>query len=111
MESLSTGSKKSERIVIRGDQSVAKALRKKRKRDPADSFSDELATAIELLIAHGHRPSDIWGYTLPVVQIYVDLITTRQQQELYALTVAVRHTQGTDAKVFREFLTSLQGDE
>jgi hypothetical protein len=46
-----------------------------------------------------------------MVQIYVDLITTRQQQELYALTVAVRHTQGTDAKVFREFLTSLQGDE
>jgi len=35
----------------------------------------------------------------------------RQQQELYALTVAMRHTQGTDQKVFKEFLLSLSGDD
>lgn len=48
---------------------------------------------------------------MTVIQIYVDLITERQRKELYALTVAVRHTQGSDAKVFREFLNSLQGDD
>ena len=42
---------------------------------------------------------------------YAELITARQRQELFALTVAVRHTQGSDAKVFREFLNSLSGDD
>jgi len=53
----------------------------------------------------------VWSYTIPAIQTYVDLITARQRQRLHDLTVAVRHTQGTDSKVFREFLTSLQGDE
>jgi hypothetical protein len=48
---------------------------------------------------------------MTAVQIYVDLIIARQRRELYALTVAVRHTQGSDAKVFREFINSLSGDE
>jgi hypothetical protein len=45
------------------------------------------------------------------VQVYVDLIALRERRQLHDLTVAVRHTQGTDAKVFREFLNGLQGDE
>lgn len=45
------------------------------------------------------------------IQVYAELIVMRQRQQLHALTVAVRHTQGTDVKVFREFLNSLQGDE
>jgi len=45
------------------------------------------------------------------IQVYVDLILVRQQKQLHDLTVAVRHTQGTNAKVFREFLNSLQGDD
>jgi len=53
----------------------------------------------------------VWGYTMRMVQIYAELIALRQRQELHALTVAVRHTQGSDAKVFREFLKSLSGDE
>jgi hypothetical protein len=63
------------------------------------------------LVSHGHRPVDVWGYTLRAIQVYVELINVRERQNLHALTVAVRHTQGADAKVFREFLTSLQGDE
>ena len=43
--------------------------------------------------------------------MYVNLILVRSRQELYSLTVAVRHTQGSDTKVFREFLTTLSGDE
>jgi hypothetical protein len=62
-------------------------------------------------VAHGHRPHEVWGYSLRVIQVYVDLITVRVRQQLHALTVAVRHTQGSDAKVFREFLKSLEGDE
>ena len=54
---------------------------------------------------------EVWGYNLRAIQVYVDLILLRGRQELYSLTVAVRHTQGSDAKVFREFLTSLSGDE
>jgi len=111
MAGICTGSKKSEPIVIRGDQSAAKALRKKRATSPADAFSDSLATGVELLIAHGHPPTVVWSYTIPAIQTYVDLITARQRQRLHDLTVAVRHTQGTDSKVFREFLTSLQGDD
>lgn len=45
-----------------------------------------------------------------VVQLYVDLIQKRRSQMLHDLTVAVRHSQGTDAKVFREFMTSLEGE-
>jgi hypothetical protein len=41
----------------------------------------------------------------------VDLVQKRRQEQLFDLTVAVRHTQGTDTKVFREFLKSLQGDD
>lgn len=63
------------------------------------------------MITHGHRPGDVWGYSLCAVQVFVDLIQTRKREELHALTVAVRHTQGTDAKVFREFLRNLLGDE
>lgn len=62
-------------------------------------------------MAHGHRPVEVWGYSIRAIQTYVELISTRLRQELYALTVAVRHTQGTDQKVFKEFLTSLQGDD
>ena len=62
-------------------------------------------------MANGHRLSDIWGYSLRAVQVFVDVLRVRQQQELYALTVAVRHTQGTDQKVFKEFLLSLSGDD
>jgi len=40
----------------------------------------------------------------------MDLIELRQRRELHALTVAVRHTQGADAKVFRQFLESLGDD-
>jgi len=45
------------------------------------------------------------------MQVYLDLILLRQRRQLYDLTVAVRHTQGSDNKVFKEFLGSLQGDE
>lgn len=62
-------------------------------------------------MANGHQQAAIWSYSLPAIQIYVELIRAREQQELYALTVAVRHSQGTDQKVFREFLTSLEGDD
>jgi hypothetical protein len=44
------------------------------------------------------------------VQIFIDLIQRRRQQALYDLTVAVRHTQGSDLKVFKEFLNSLSGE-
>jgi hypothetical protein len=54
---------------------------------------------------------DIWGYSMRAIDVYVNLIQTRLRQSLHDLTVAVRHTQGSDAKVFREFMTSLQGDE
>jgi hypothetical protein len=65
-----------------------------------------------LLVANGHRPSDIWSYSMKAIQIYVDLATHRLRQSLHDMTVAIRHSQGTDAKVFREFLNSLlQGDE
>jgi hypothetical protein len=62
-------------------------------------------------VAHGHRPADIWGYSIRAIQVYVDLIQTRQRQDLHALTVAMRHAQGADQKVFKEFLTSLQGED
>jgi len=63
------------------------------------------------LVAHGHRLADVWEYNLRAVRVFVDLIAIRQRRQLHDLTVAVRHTQGSDAKVFREFLNSLQGDE
>jgi hypothetical protein len=43
--------------------------------------------------------------------VYVETITIRLRQELHAITVAVRHTQGSDAKVFREFLNSLVSED
>jgi hypothetical protein len=64
-----------------------------------------------MLIAHGHRLADIWGYSMRAVQVYADLIVARQQSELHALTVAIRHSQGTDQKIFKQFLESLQGDD
>lgn len=63
-----------------------------------------------MLIAHGHRPAEVWGYTMRAVQAYVDLIQMRLQQQLHDLTVAMRHSQGMDAKVFREFLKGLSGE-
>lgn len=45
------------------------------------------------------------------IQVYTDLIQARERQRLYDLTVAVRHTQGVDQKIFKEFLKSLEGDE
>lgn len=45
------------------------------------------------------------------MQVYVDLIQARQKTELHALTVAVRHTQGTDSKVFKQFLMGLEGED
>ena len=112
LEGVRSRSKKSEPTVIRGDQAVAKALRKKRTRSPADSFSDELATAIEMLMAHGHRLADVWGYTMRAVQVYRGFdCDSSAASNFMTLTVAVRHTQGTDDKVFREFLNGLQGDD
>jgi len=64
-----------------------------------------------VLVANGHRPAEVWGYSLRVIDAYIELIAQRLQHELHDLTVAVRHSQGTDAKVFRQFLESLQGDE
>lgn len=64
-----------------------------------------------MLIAHGHRAQDVWGYSIRAIQVYADLGTIRQRRQLYDLTVAVRHTQGTDPKVFKEFLSGLQGDD
>jgi len=63
-----------------------------------------------LLVANGHRLADIWGYSIRAIQVYVDLIHARNQRSLHDLTVAVRHTQGSDAKVFKDFLASLVGD-
>jgi hypothetical protein len=44
----------------------------------------------------------------------MDLFTTlgrrQDREQLQALTIAVRHSQGTDAKIFREFLNSLGED-
>jgi hypothetical protein len=46
-----------------------------------------------------------------VVEIFIRLAVKRERQQLFDLTVAVRHTQGMDAKVFQQFLNDLQGDE
>jgi len=45
------------------------------------------------------------------IDVYMELMVVRVRTQLHDLTVAVRHTQGTDQKVFKDFLTGLQGDE
>jgi hypothetical protein len=42
------------------------------------------------------------------IQLFVELIGKRKKSDLLSLTIAVRHTQGTDNKVFRQFLAALE---
>lgn len=62
-------------------------------------------------MANGHRLADVWGYSLRAVDVYVGAIVKRQRQWLADLTSAIRHSQGTDPKVFQQFMRDLQGDE
>lgn len=40
-----------------------------------------MAQAIETLIAWGHSPRDVWGYTLRQMSAYIELGTMRRRQE------------------------------
>jgi len=64
-----------------------------------------------LLVANGHHLEDVLGYTVRRIQILVDFVFIRRKGDLASLAVAIRHSQGSDAKVWKEFIKSLESEE
>lgn len=62
---------------------------------------------IDLLIGAGYSEERIWGYTLPAIVHYSEMVMKKRNKALHDLTIAVRHSQGTDPKVFQKFLNTL----
>jgi hypothetical protein len=44
------------------------------------------------------------------VQVFTDLIETRTRERLRSLAIAIRHTQGSDDKLWNEFIDGQLGD-
>jgi hypothetical protein len=61
-------------------------------------------------VSNGHRLEDVLKYSMRRVQVLVDAINVRMKEMLRHNAIASRHAQGTDGKVFNDFLKSLESE-
>lgn len=54
---------------------------------------------------------EIWKYSMPAIQVLLDMARDRHKEQLHDLAIAVRHTQGTDAGVWKKFIKSLEVED